>query len=394
MNLYLSGLIEISLTALEQASCVEIDEDDFNMKPTPFGTLASHYYLKYTTVKVFKDRLTRQYQATPTPANPHGEFPKLLRILSDAREYEDLPVRHNEDVVNRDFEMKMAVPINSKSDSLLDDQILAGKYSFESPHVKTFLLLQAHLARTTVLPVIEYLSDTVSVLDQAIRCVQAMIDCAVIKGFATLTGGLVTLLQCIKQAMWPTESPLLQLPYVDGAMVARVPVKNFDKIRGKSKDVIGRWVNTSFPTFSKEQALFCASVACSLPFLGDVSITIPNAKEKEGRWYVEQDVLYTIQISVIRAPSVQRRRTGKTDFGVHAPRFPKHQQEGWMLLFSDGDQLHALKRLSPSSEGTIKTSVQYSWKNMNMGEKDFSLCLMSDCYVGLDLAIPFRVTIL
>ena len=43
--------------------------------------------------------------------------------------------------------------------------------ALESPHVKADLLVQAHLARAA-LPIADYVTDTKSVLDQAIRILQ------------------------------------------------------------------------------------------------------------------------------------------------------------------------------------------------------------------------------
>lgn len=44
-------------------------------------------------------------------------------------------------------------------------------HSFDSPHTKTYLLLQAHFSRLP-LPSSDYFTDTKSVLDQAIRILQ------------------------------------------------------------------------------------------------------------------------------------------------------------------------------------------------------------------------------
>lgn len=45
------------------------------------------------------------------------------------------------------------------------------EYSLDSPHTKTHLLFQAHFSRVP-LPIADYLTDTKSVLDQAIRILQ------------------------------------------------------------------------------------------------------------------------------------------------------------------------------------------------------------------------------
>ena len=48
-------------------------------------------------------------------------------------------------------------------------------YSYDSPHTKTHLLLQAHFSRAT-LPCSDYYTDTKSVLDQSIRILQVNIS--------------------------------------------------------------------------------------------------------------------------------------------------------------------------------------------------------------------------
>ena len=52
--------------------------------------------------------------------------------------------------------------------------IKVDQYTYDSPHTKTHLLLQAHFSRLP-LPIADYGTDTKSALDQAIRIMQAMI---------------------------------------------------------------------------------------------------------------------------------------------------------------------------------------------------------------------------
>ena len=78
-------------------------------------------------------------------------------FFQDAEEYTDLPVRHNEDHMNS--ELAKCLPLESNP------------HSFDSPHTKAHLLLQAHLSRT-MLPCPDYDTDTKTVLDQALRVCQ------------------------------------------------------------------------------------------------------------------------------------------------------------------------------------------------------------------------------
>ena len=74
----------------------------------------------------------------------------LVEIISNAAEYEPLPIRHKEDAILR--QLTTRVPLK------LPEQ------RFTDPHVKTNLLLQAHLSRLQLSP--ELQMDTEEILKQ------------------------------------------------------------------------------------------------------------------------------------------------------------------------------------------------------------------------------------
>lgn len=53
------------------------------------GRIASFYYLSHQTMHMFKAEL-----------GPELNQEHLLKILSDVHEYDQMPVRHNEDILN------------------------------------------------------------------------------------------------------------------------------------------------------------------------------------------------------------------------------------------------------------------------------------------------------
>ena len=65
---------------------------------------------------------------------------------------------------------------------------------YESPHVKANLLLQCHMQRST-LPSSDYLLDTKTVMDNAARVLQAMIDMAAELGFLAVAIRLMRIMQ-------------------------------------------------------------------------------------------------------------------------------------------------------------------------------------------------------
>ena len=112
-------------------------------------------------------------------------MPELIALLANAKEFAGLPVRHNEDVLNEGL-------------ALLVPHSLGKGADMENPHVKANLLLQAHFSRAP-LPITDFVTDTVSVLDQSIRVIQAMVDIATHKGQKAVIAALIRLQQMVVQ---------------------------------------------------------------------------------------------------------------------------------------------------------------------------------------------------
>ena len=65
--------------------------------------------------------------------------------MANVKEFEGLPVRHNEDVLNEG--LAHLVPLK------------VSMHDLENPHVKANLLIQAHFSRCP-LPIADYITDT------------------------------------------------------------------------------------------------------------------------------------------------------------------------------------------------------------------------------------------
>ncbi len=150
---------------------------------------ASYYYLKYATVKMFSHKLTSDCS-----------MPLLLDVLCGASEYDELPVRHNEDKYNEELSPALKWPVDP--------------YSLDNPHTKANILFQAHFMRLP-LPISDYHTDTGSVLDQAIRILQAMVDVTAEAGWLHTTLKIMNLTQMVVQARLLTDSTLLNLPHIN-----------------------------------------------------------------------------------------------------------------------------------------------------------------------------------
>src|SRR5271170_1176052 len=146
IDTYLSTIVTKSLDDLQTSNCIEIQKN--KLHSTPLGKIASYYYLSHKTVRNFCTKVTLT-----------SDTRQILRLLAEATEYDELPVRHNEDKIN--LELSLATKYN------VDDWHL----HLGDAHVKAFLLIQGHLSHLKM-PISDYVNDTITVLDSSIRILQ------------------------------------------------------------------------------------------------------------------------------------------------------------------------------------------------------------------------------
>ncbi|XP_044063670.1 activating signal cointegrator 1 complex subunit 3 [Siniperca chuatsi] len=391
INKYLSNLVERSLRDLECSYCIEIKEDDRTIEPLSYGRIASYYYLKHQTVRMFKERL-------------RAELPihELLSVLTDAEEYAELPVRHNEDQLNSQLAQQLPLQVNP--------------HSYDSAHTKTHLLLQAHFSHAQ-LPCSDYTTDTKTVLDNAIRICQAMLDLAANEGWLVTAISICNLVQMIVQGRWLHDSSLLTLPHVEQQDLylfrkwantkGRSNVGGFNRpieglpeliaaCNGK-ESVFAAFVNQEFQSSQISQAW---SFLSHLPVL-EVQMSVKgwwedsqeqterplpvagaNLREESSWLDVHADQEYVLQVSLRRINLGHQRR--KQDSKAQAPRFPKVKDEGWFLVLGEVDrrELLAVKRVGYVRNYSAVSVAFYTPEKT--GKCIYTLYLMSDSYLGLD----------
>ncbi|KAF2147729.1 Sec63-domain-containing protein [Myriangium duriaei CBS 260.36] len=303
-NEYMVSLVSSSLEALADSSCLTLLPSG-EVDPTPLGKIMSYYYLSHLTIR----SLLLHSSSDPT-------FSSVLSMMSLATEFDDLPVRHNEDLVNA--ELARNLPLQ-QSDAL-------SSLPLWDPHVKSFLLLQSHFERLD-LPISDYVGDQTSVLDQAVRIIQAAIDVMAEKGYVPAVRQFISLLQAIKSARWPTDGALAILPGVDVASERRrtsSPRSLVEATSLPSSAMSKTLQSLGLPAPAQQKAV---KILSTLPRL---EVSASNTKDKEG----EVSVLLT---------RLNRLPPGGS---VYAPRFPKPQTEGYFVLITDTrGELVALKRV-------------------------------------------------
>nr|DBA26537.1 TPA: hypothetical protein GDO54_010781 [Pyxicephalus adspersus] len=391
MNKFLSNLVEKSLIDLECSYCIEIAEDNRGIEPQTYGRIASYYYLKHPTVRMFRDRL----KADCTVED-------LLSILTDAEEYTDLPVRHNEDQMNCELANNLPIEVNP--------------HSMDSAHTKTHLLLQAHFSRAT-LPCPDYATDTKTVLDQAIRICQAMLDVAAHHGWLVTVLNITYLVQMVVQARWIHDSCLLTVPNIEKHHLHLFRKWNSGKRPGCSESIMGpiECLPELIAACEGKEDLFISIVerdlqvshisqawnfVSHLPVVDvqlsikgwwedaiqaqnelPIPIILPGAQEKKWNT-LHADQEYVLLVNLHRIHTGYKK--GRQDSKAIAPKFPKAKDEGWFLILGEVDkkELVALKRVGyVRNRSTIPIAFYTPEK---VGRCIYTLYLMSDSYLGVD----------
>ncbi|XP_053237514.1 activating signal cointegrator 1 complex subunit 3 isoform X1 [Podarcis raffonei] len=389
MNKFLSNLVEKSLVDLEYSYCIKLGEDNHSIEPLTHGRIASYYYLKHPTVRMFKDRL-----------KPESSVEDLLSILTDAEEYADLPVRHNEDQMNSELAKHVPVEVNP--------------HSFDSSHTKTHLLMQAHFEHA-VLPCPDYVTDTKTVLDQSIRICQAMLDIAANEGWLVTALNITSLVQMLIQGRWIHDSSLLTLPNVEYHHLHLFRKWNQGKRKcgyqgpieclpeliaacdGK-ETVFASIVDRDFHATQITQAWHFLShlpvIEVNMTIKGGLDDAVQEQNElpvpmlatnmrDNKKWIkLHADQEYVLQINLRRLHVGYTK--GRQDSKAIAPRFPKTKDEGWFLILGEVDkkELVALKRVGYVRNQSAVSVAFYTPEIP--GKYIYTLYLMSDSYLGMD----------
>ncbi|KAK3015087.1 hypothetical protein RJ639_006649 [Escallonia herrerae] len=306
LSSYLSSLVQNTFEDLEDSGCIKINED--SVESTMLGSIASQYYLKYMTVSMFGSNI-----------GPETSLEVFLHILAGASEYDELPVRHNEENYNGALSEKVPYMVDKNR---LDD-----------PHVKANLLFQAHFSRLE-LPISDYVTDLKSVLDQSIRVIQAMIDICANSGWLSSTISCMHLLQMVMQGLWiDRDSPLWMLPSMTDELhtiLVKNRISNVQQLLDLPKVTLQSVTGSSI----------ASRLYQDLQHFPRVQVRLKIQRRDPYR-----DTLPSLNIRL------EKTNTHRKTMRAFVPRFPKVKDEAWWLVLGNTStsELHALKRVSFSN---------------------------------------------
>lgn len=185
LSAHLSELIENTLKELSEAKIIELDEDDDSITPLNPAMIAAYYNISFITMQTFLLSLTGR-----------TKLKGILEIVTSATEFESIQIRRHEDRILRRIHERMPVKMPQPS--------------YESPHFKAFVLLQAHFSRLQ-LPA-DLAKDQEVILSKALSLLSGCVDVLSSEGHLNAMSAM-EMSQMVVQAMWDRDSPLKQIPY-------------------------------------------------------------------------------------------------------------------------------------------------------------------------------------
>lgn len=343
---HLSELVENTVSDLEQSKCISV-EDEMDMTPLNLGMIAAYYYINYTTIETFSLSL-----------NNKTKIKGLLEIISNAAEYEDVPIRHHEEAILKSLASRLPNKLSNQK--------------YNDPHVKTNLLLQAHLSRMQLSA--ELQSDTEEILSKAIRLIQACVDVLSSNGWLSPALAAMELAQMVTQAMWGKDSYLKQLPHFSQDIIKRCQEKKMESIF----DIMEMEDDerNELLQLTEEQMADVARFCNKYPNI-EMSFDVV---EKEG---IHSGSPVNVLVSLEREDEL----VGP----VVAPFFPQKREEGWWVVIGDNksNSLLSIRRLTLQQ----KAKVKLDFVAPSPGHYNYTIFFMSDAYMGCDQEYKFSIDV-
>ncbi|RFU32041.1 hypothetical protein B7463_g4318, partial [Scytalidium lignicola] len=361
LSAHLSELVETTLKDLAEFKIIDLDEDDDSVTPLNAAMIAAYYNISYVTIQTFLLSLSGR-----------TKLKGILEIVTSATEFESIQIRRHEDNLLRRIYDRVPVKMTDPS--------------FDSPHFKTFVLLQAHFSRMQ-LP-IDLAKDQEVILTKVLGLLSATVDVLSSDGHLNAMNAM-EMSQMVVQAMWDRDSPLLQIPHFTPDVV-----KAANEFRIKDifefMEAMDPSENPNYEALIKRLGLSQNQLAQAANFINTKYPNIELDFELEDPEEVTAGVPAYIKVKITRDVE-DEDEAGDVDTTVHSPFYPTKKMENWWLVVGEekSKTLLAVKRITIGRS----LSIRLEYTVPTPGEHELKLFLMSDSYVGVDQDPSFTVSV-
>jgi pre-mRNA-splicing helicase BRR2 len=340
---HLSELIENTVSDLENAKCIAV-EDEMDLFALNLGMIATHYYLKYTTIELFSSSITAK-----------TKLRGVLQILCNASEYENVAVSAETEDFLRPLLRRVPIAVDEKL------------YNLQSKKIN--VLLQAHYSRLPVSP--EYKVEQNETVRKAIRLLHAMVDIVSSSGWLQPALEAMEFCQLLTQGLWTKDSWLMQLPHFTKELAAKCAEEEISGVF----DVLDME--------DKERETLLGMTGDKIKDIIEYAEAFPDIELEYDVSAKEAECEEAVQVQVV----LERKSTGNPH-QVRSQVYPGQKSEVWWLCVGDteNNELLAIKRVNLLQK--TKSLVEFS-APPRVGQHTLTLYFMCDSYLGADQEYTF-----
>jgi len=381
LSAHLSELVETTLKDLAEFKIIDMDDEEETVTPLNAAMIAAYYNISYITMQTFLLSLSAR-----------TKLKGILEIVTSATEFESIQIRRHEDsLLRRIYDrvpVKMAEP------------------SYDSPHFKAFVLLQAHFSRLQ-LP-IDLAKDQEVILTKALGLLSATVDVLSSDGHINAMNAM-EMSQMVVQAMWDRDSPLKQIPHFTPEVIKAANESGYvpshcctylnanSETRHRIKDIfefmeaMDPSENPNYDTLIKRLGLSQSQLNQAANFTNSKYPNVELDFEVEDPDEITAGTPAYLKVKITREVD-EDDESSDVDTTVHAPFYPvKNKMENWWLVVGEESSktLLAIKRITIGK--SLNLRLEYTVPTS--GEHELKLFLMSDSYIGVDQDPSFTVTV-
>ncbi|ODM19801.1 Pre-mRNA-splicing factor brr2 [Aspergillus cristatus] len=357
LSTFMSELVENTLKELSEAKIIDLDEEDDSVSPLNAAMIGAYYNISFITMQTFLLSLSAR-----------TKLKGILEIVTSATEFESIQMRRHENHILRRVYDRVPVKMS--------------QVSYDSPHFKAFVLLQAHFSRMQ-LP-IDLAKDQEVIVNKILNLLSACVDVLSSEGHLNAMNAM-EMSQMVVQAMWDRDSPLKQIPHF-GPEVVKVANEFGINDIFEFMEAMDPSENKDYASLVKRLGLDNKQLAQAAAFTNDKYPNLDLDFEVEDPENVTSGEPAYLKVKVER----EVEEDEEPDATVHAPFYSNRKMENWWLVVGEEKtkSLLAIKRVTIGR----KLELRLEYVVPSPGEHELTLYLMSDSYVGVDQAPTFTVT--
>ncbi|KAH8555826.1 Sec63 Brl domain-containing protein [Umbelopsis sp. PMI_123] len=300
---------------------------------------------------------------------------------------------------------------------------------FSAPYCyKVKVLIYAHLLRIDVMDA-GLIRDQQYIVETSVHLLNGLLQIALVKLWLQSASRIMDLSQSLVQAIYPGESALLQLPYVNNSLLRqyyRSKKRTFPSVQ-KFLDAPEDQRKSLLKPLSNDQYLDCMEVAKAIPQLhtlkaefrvaGDNILTVgaivtfvlklqngavvgvesakTNGKVDEHGEHVDEDDDEALDaVDAIIEGKKEIKESNERINAAHAPYFPGEKKPYWWVYLGDPKVNRIIVPPQKITDVVTKKTIKIQFPGPpKAGTYTFSYYVRSDSFVGTDIRQDIKLVI-